>query len=286
MALTDEQKSKLIMLEQLGTFKTLLNNVFYTKPVGGIPKADLVAAVQTSLDKADTALQSSDLETLNGKVAALEALISEDPEATTHAIDKFNEIVAFLAGITDTQTLDGIISGINNAIAAKYTKPNTGIPATDMAQAVQNSLGLADSAYQKPTNGIPKTDLASDVQTSLGKADTALQSSDIANKADKDTDAVAGNIAQFDANGNPVDSGHALSEYKTKQTAVSDPTSDGSGVAFIDSVSQDANGVITPHKKNVQNASASQAGIMSASHYSKLEAITYATDSDIQALFA
>lgn len=30
--------------------------------------------------------------------------------------------------------------------------------------------------YSKPNTGIPKTDLASDVQTSLGKADTALQS--------------------------------------------------------------------------------------------------------------
>ena len=30
--------------------------------------------------------------------------------------------------------------------------------------------------YSKPSGGIPKTDLASAVQTSLGKADTALQS--------------------------------------------------------------------------------------------------------------
>lgn len=40
-------------------------------------------------------------------------------------------------------------------------------------------LGITASAlgaYQKPSGGIPKTDLASAVQTSLGKADTALQS--------------------------------------------------------------------------------------------------------------
>lgn len=30
--------------------------------------------------------------------------------------------------------------------------------------------------YSKPSGGIPKTDLASAIQTSLGKADTALQS--------------------------------------------------------------------------------------------------------------
>lgn len=34
----------------------------------------------------------------------------------------------------------------------------------------------ADTAYQKPSGGIPATDLASAVQTSLGKADTAIQS--------------------------------------------------------------------------------------------------------------
>ena len=59
---------------------------------------------------------------------------------------------------------------------AKYTKPSTGIPKTDLASAVQTSLGKADTAYQKPSGGIPKSDLASAVQTSLNKADTALQS--------------------------------------------------------------------------------------------------------------
>lgn len=59
---------------------------------------------------------------------------------------------------------------------AKYTKPSTGIPESDLASAVQTSLGKADTAYQKPSGGIPKTDLASAVQTSLNKADTALQS--------------------------------------------------------------------------------------------------------------
>ena len=40
-----------------------------------------------------------------------------------------------------------------------------------------NSYNVKDSsAYVKPSGGIPKTDLASAVQTSLGKADTAIQS--------------------------------------------------------------------------------------------------------------
>lgn len=62
-----------------------------------------------------------------------------------------------------------------NIGAGTYTKPDDGIPESDLAQGVQESLAKAESAYQKPTGGIPKTDLATAVQNSLGKADTALQ---------------------------------------------------------------------------------------------------------------
>ena len=41
-----------------------------------------------------------------------------------------------------------------------------------------------DAKYTKPTTGIPKTDLDSSVQTSLGKADTALQADDVAEAVD------------------------------------------------------------------------------------------------------
>lgn len=76
----------------------------------------------------------------------LDTLVSGD---TTTAIKTFNEVIAFLDGLEDTEDLASIIASIEQQIAAKYTKPST---------------------------GIPKTDLASDVQTSLNKADTALQS--------------------------------------------------------------------------------------------------------------
>ena len=90
---------------------------------------------------------------------------------------------------------------------AKYDLPNGGIPLTDLAQAVQDSLALADSAYQKPSGGIPASDLAED--------------------------------------------------YKTKQTAVTDPTASGTSLTFIASFSQNANGEATVTKKTVQVASTS-----------------------------
>lgn len=43
----------------------------YVKPSGGIPKSDLDSAVQTSLGKADTALQSAPVTSVNGKTGAV-----------------------------------------------------------------------------------------------------------------------------------------------------------------------------------------------------------------------
>ena len=85
-----------------------------------------------------------------------------------------------------------------------------------------------------------------------------------------------------------------LSGYKTVQTAVADgdATTSGNALTFVDSVTQSTNGNITVHKKTVQSAtpyasaqSPGQDGLLSASDKAKLDAITYATDSDIDEIF-
>lgn len=48
----------------------------YVKPSGGIPKTDLAAAVQTSLGKADTALQSAPVTSVDGKTGTVSILPS------------------------------------------------------------------------------------------------------------------------------------------------------------------------------------------------------------------
>ena len=108
-----------------------------------------------------------------------------------------------------------------------------------------------------------------------------LNSIDYSGKADKVSGATSGNFAGLDANGNLTDSGSKAADFKTKQTAVadSDATTDGSGVTFVDSVTQNANGEITVHKKGVQLAQAStsgeggQNGLMSAAQAEKLSGI-------------
>ena len=102
---------------------------------------------------------------------------------------------------------------------------------------------------------------------------------DLDGKADKVSGATDGNFAGLDTNGNLADSGFKASDFKPKQTAVTDPTASGSGIEFIDSISQDTNGVIVPAKKSVQVAVAStsgvggNAGVMSAADKEKLDGI-------------
>ena len=78
------------------------------------------------------------------------------------------------SGIPKSDLSSGVQTSLGKADTA-YQKPGSGIPSSDMTSAVQTSLGKADSAYQKPGSGIPKSDMASAVQTSLGKADSAYQ---------------------------------------------------------------------------------------------------------------
>lgn len=78
--------------------------------------------------------------------ADLDALVSGD---TTTAIKTFNEVIAFLDGISDTQDLSGIIASIEQQIAAKYSKPSSGIPKSDLSEEVKNSLNKAETALQE-----------------------------------------------------------------------------------------------------------------------------------------
>lgn len=61
-----------------------------------------------------------------------------------------------------------------------------GSDASVTAENIESALGYVPGTYSKPLGGIPKTDLAEGVQDSLGKADTALQEhQDISGKAEK-----------------------------------------------------------------------------------------------------
>jgi hypothetical protein len=131
--------------------------------------------VQTSLGKADTALQTAPVTSVNSKTGAVELSASD-----------VGAYVLPANGIPDSD----IASAATWNAKGTYSKPSGGIPKTDLASAVQTSLGKADTAlqsapvtsvntktgavvltasdvgagtYSKPSGGIPKTDLASAV---------------------------------------------------------------------------------------------------------------------------
>ena len=156
--------------------------------------------------------------------------------------------------------------------------------------ALKSEMSIADVAGDATKKTITlKSGLSQDV---------LVAHQDISGKADKDTDAVTGNFAVFDANGNPVDGNckpedfQAAGSYKTTQTAVSDPTASGTALEFIDTISQDTNGEISVTKKTVANVSASTSGVggtnglMIAADKEKLDGLLECSDNDIDSIFS
>lgn len=151
---------------------------------------DFTTALKTKLEGLnnydDTELSNA-VETLRGD---FDNIVSGD---TTTAIKTFNEVIAFLDGITDTQDLESIIASIEQQIAGKMDKVTLATVATSgsyndlsnkptipsaVTESTVSGWGFTKNTgtYSKPSGGIPNTDLSSAVQTSLGKADTAIQS--------------------------------------------------------------------------------------------------------------
>ena len=81
-------------------------------------------------------------------------------------------------------------------------------------------------------------------------------------KGDAESVYRTGNVNLTPANIGAYSKTESDARYKAVQTPVSDPTASGSGLSFIDSVSQDANGVVTPHKKTVQDGTVTQKGVV------------------------
>lgn len=139
-------------------------NAKYDKPSGGIPKTDLASAVQTSLGKADTALQS---------FTETDPTVPAWAKAETKPTYTASEVGARPSTWTPTKSDVGL-GNVGN-FKAVSTVASQGLTDTEKSNARAN-IGAGTGSYSKPSGGIPKSDLASAVQTSLGKADSALQS--------------------------------------------------------------------------------------------------------------
>lgn len=176
----------------LGVYATKLELSDKVDKVSGkqLTTEDFTTALKNKLEGLsnydDTELSEA-LSTLRGD---FDKLVSGD---TTTAIKTFNEVIAFLDGIQDTQDLSSIIASIEQQIAGKMDKVTLATVATsgnyndlnnkptipnEVTESTVSGWGFTKNTgtYSKPSDGIPKTDLSSDVQSSLDKAESAIQS--------------------------------------------------------------------------------------------------------------
>ena len=83
----------------------------------------------------------------------------------------------YTAPVTSVNNKTGAVTLTASDVGAgTYSKPSGGIPESDLASAVQTSLGLADTAYQKPSSGIPATDIADGVIPTVPSASSTTPS--------------------------------------------------------------------------------------------------------------
>ena len=163
----------------------------YQLPLAGIPYGDLDSGVKASLDLADSAVQDSDYvhtdnnfddnykDKVDGVAAGAQVNAIEEIQVNGTTVSPVNKVVDITVPSqqnADWEATSGPAEILNKPdLSIYYETPANGIPKTDLAQGVQDSLDLADSSYQLPSTGVPKTDLAQGVQDSLDLADSSYQ---------------------------------------------------------------------------------------------------------------
>lgn len=139
-------------------------------------------------DPGDDGISPSASVSKSGKVTTI-TVTDRNGTTTAQVLDGEDgtggDIIDDTAGAGDTDktfSADKLTSdkqALLNEINDKYEKPSTGIPKTDLASGVQNSLDAADSAYQKPQTGIPASDLASGVIPSVPVQDVQVNGTSV-----------------------------------------------------------------------------------------------------------
>jgi len=296
MAITNP--TKYVSVQRLQRFETKLAAKYQTQAIAAI--------TGLSAETVEAALAE-----LLGKINALPSAIIPKGSKAFASLAPSTDLAAanlgFMWNISDafTTTAD-FAEGAGHSIpaGANVYVANVGTAETpsykyDIFQGMYDLSGYALKSEMSITDGEGADADKTTIQLKSGLSRQVLTAhQDITGKADKVDGAVAGNFAGLDANGNLVDSGKKAADfqeagdYKTTQAPVADPTADGTGIEFIDSISQNANGEITPHKKSVQMVSASasgvggQAGLMAATDKEKLDLLLECSDSDIDSIFA
>jgi len=147
----------------------------YTKPATGIPATDLAAAVQTSLGKADTALQTAPVTSVNTKTGAVTLYgtdIALSPAVEFTVTEQINFAIGALNGVAYTselryaigatitasaQLIDRTVNRVaplaSNASPIVLTFPSPQTGARDFLALVTNTTGNTGSITFTPPTG-------------------------------------------------------------------------------------------------------------------------------------
>lgn len=248
----------------------------YTLPIAGIPKADLSDEVTSALAKADSALQSHQTITtgsgngtiaVGGKDVAVKGLAALAYKAslgkadvglgnvenktldTTVTKDSANYITS---GAVKT-AIDSAIAGVTQFDIVKYDSfdklPTTGVKG--VIYIVAHTHSDSNDSYDEY---IWNTALETPAYEKIGNTDVNLTNyvNGISGTANN------GVVTNISKNGNTI-------TVTSKSLETEDPTVEaGNTIAFINSVSQAADGKITAHKQNVPTATKNQLGLVKA----------------------
>ena len=271
----------------------------YTKPSTGIPKTDLAAGVQTSLEAADNAVSTDAFDTFKTQntkdiadakaagtaaSAALESYKSTNEAALANKVDKTITVNghALSANVTVTKSDVGLGSVVN---AGQDTVPTANstkyITSGGVKKYVDDAIGgvtqfdivKVDTFDQLPTTGkkgviyiVPHahSDSNDSYDAYIWKTSLTTPAYEKIGNTDVNLNGYVNALSGTANNGvvtNITKSGSTISVTSANLTT-SAPAASGNSIEFIDSVSQAANGKITATKKTVRTATASALGLV------------------------
>ena len=198
----------------------------YEKPSAGIPKTDLETSVQTSLSKADTAVQSLDGYATEDYVnAQVSSLVDSAPET----LNTLNELAAALGDDANFATT------VANQIGSKVDKVDgKGLSTNDYTDDDKETLAAVNEAVENLNNLVGDTDVATQITDSIvSKSDvshthsyagssSAGGAADSANKLN--TDAGSGTQPVYFENGVPVATTYELNKTVPVDAVFTDTT--------------------------------------------------------------
>lgn len=183
-------------------------------------------------------------------------ILTINQHETLPADTEFNKINV-LTENSDLSGVNEVHKKMNLGSMGIYKKPSTGIPKTDLANDIKESLTKADTAYQKPAGGIPRSAMGEDVMSSLGKADTAYQKASSGIPKTDLASAVQTSLGKAD-NAQPKETGKGLS---TNDYTTAEKTKVASSVLFTSQTLSDAEKTQARNNIGVEQATITQADI-------------------------